>query len=323
VGECINLAVAPINLTATASSTEVTDIDLTWTDALGSALPTTQYEVYQAYVENGLYVLVGSEVTTSYTVENLQQDTLYWFKVVAVNSLSTSPPSEAASAVTGAIAPTPINVVATPLLTTPASIQVTWDEGTEYTPFETTHYEIYMATYDSPSTNHFTLIGTSQSKAFIIYDLDDDDDYYFRVRAVNDRATSPFSVQDQATTYPVIGLPQNVVATAQPTDLPSIKLTWDEGIGSGADDIVEIYNIVRIYGTTYTAVASTTGREFTDTNLLPQGRYSYSIAARWYTDKWYNSGGINSNYETTFNEYNGNQMGDNQMGDEQLGGRTL
>jgi predicted phage tail protein len=319
VGECINLAVAPINLTVTSSNTEVTELDLEWEDALGSTLPTTQYEVYQSGTELGLYALISSQAGTTLTVANLQQNESYWFKVRSINSLSTSPPSEAVGAVTGAIAPTPINVDATPLLTIPASIALTWDEGTEYTPVATLYYNIFTSLSIGGTK---TLQGTSATTDFIIDDLSENTTYFLWVQAVNSLAVSPVSSTLTQITYPLVSKPISFVADALPSEVPSIQLTWEKGIGTSPEELQ--YDVYRLEGASsvgiYTLIESTYNTEVVDSGLEPTTQYWYYLIAR---DSSNTSEETSKITETTFNEYNGNQMGDNQMGDEQLGGRTL
>ena len=84
----------PTNLTATTVSTN--QIFLTW----NSVSNATSYYVYRATSPSGTYTMAATPTTTTYTDSSLTQNTIYYYKVQAMNSSGLSSFSAIANATT-------------------------------------------------------------------------------------------------------------------------------------------------------------------------------------------------------------------------------
>ena len=84
----------PTNLTATTVSTN--QIFLTW----NSVSNATSYYVYRATSPSGTYTMAATPTTTTYTDSSLTQNTIYYYKIQAMNSSGLSSFSAIANATT-------------------------------------------------------------------------------------------------------------------------------------------------------------------------------------------------------------------------------
>lgn len=85
-------------------STTTNSVDLDWTDSVDQGSPTTPpvtYKVYRSATSNGTYAQVGTSSTSAYTNTGLQPNTIYYYKVSALDSANPANESAKSSAISG------------------------------------------------------------------------------------------------------------------------------------------------------------------------------------------------------------------------------
>jgi large repetitive protein len=177
---------AASNLIANALSQ--TTIRLDWSENPTPQFNETNYEVYQSVQPGGPYkfiAIVGQNITT-YTQTNLNPNTLYYFRVRAINLTGASAGSNEANAKTivDSKAPTaPKNLAATS--STRYSVSLNWEKSTD--DVGVTKYEVYVNGLKSYYTT---------DTSFVVSGLISSQSYNFTVRAVDFAGNaSPFSNQ--------------------------------------------------------------------------------------------------------------------------------
>ncbi len=178
---------APANLNATAISK--TQIKLVWSANPNPAFKQTNFEVYQATASGGPYKLVAfiHPDSVSYTASGLNANTVYYYKVRAVNNTAASATAGPANALTQAdlTPPTaPANLRSG--VVTQTSAQLIWDAATD--DVGVTNYDIYVNGVKSYSIGNQT--------NFTVYNLTEGQTYTFLVKARDLSGNiSPFSNQ--------------------------------------------------------------------------------------------------------------------------------
>lgn len=179
---------APDNLNATSEST--TKISLEW-DSVTSA---ASYYIYRATSNFGTYTRIGTVIGTSYTDDNLTDDTTYYYKVQAVNSSGSSVYSSVARAITGdesdSDLDTPDSLTAT--AKSDNEISLDWNSVSG-----ATSYYVYRATLYS---GNYTKIDTVTTSSYTDDNLSANKTYYYKVKAHKSTDTSDYSSTVHATT---------------------------------------------------------------------------------------------------------------------------
>ena len=171
--------VAPTGLAGTATSP--TAIRITWTAAVGA----TAYTVEQA-TGSGAFATVGSVSGIEFSTSNLQPSTDYRFRVRGLRGAEQGPFSGDVTVRTQGTAPVllvaPTGVGgSSPAATT---IRVVWNPVNS-----ATAYDVQQATL----TGAFATVNRVTGTDYLASGLAPTTDYRFRVRAVRDTATGPFS----------------------------------------------------------------------------------------------------------------------------------
>lgn len=164
---------APSNLLATTLSK--TSIRLDWNQSLTPNYNETGFEIYQATAAGGPYTLVAitQADAASYTVNDLQAKTTYYYKLRSVNNTGASSATTEANATTDAdqSAPTaPANLTITG--STASSIAVSWTASSDDVGVE--QYQIYV---------NGTLAYLTTTTSFIVNNLQSGTVYNIYVRA--------------------------------------------------------------------------------------------------------------------------------------------
>lgn len=248
----------PLDLAATAVSR--TQIDLRWTDGSGNE---TAFQVER----DGAVVATLPAGTTSFSDTGLAEDTAYVFRVRAVNGAGASLWSNSATATTLDTPPTaPTNLVAHGVSF--MRIDLTWT-GSDDADF----YEIEI----SKDGVIFAFHRRSFETTAMLFELEPDTTYFFRVRGINSGGASPYSNVASARTEATAPLaPSGLTATAVSSS--RIDLAWTDG--STSEDRFDIerstdgraFRLVGSVGPNVTRFSDTT-------RVRPATSYTYRIRA--------------------------------------------
>ncbi|WP_298607129.1 fibronectin type III domain-containing protein [uncultured Spirosoma sp.] len=260
---------APTKLGATAASYR--SIDLTWTD---NATNEIGFEIERS--TNGTtftkLVEVGQNVTT-YTNTSLSENTKYYYRVRAINTVGNSGYTNVADATTPLRWPPPTDLKAEAVSAT--QITLSWtDNATSESSFDIER---------STNGTTFTKIGSAASngKSYQSTGLSADTKYYYRVRAVfNDPDGTTYysaysNVATATTQSGTPAAPTNLNATAASTS--QINLSWTDNASTETDFEIERSTDGNNFARIATVTANVT--TFQNTGLTENTRYYYRVRA--------------------------------------------
>lgn len=273
---------APSGLTAVAQS--VDQIDLSWTDNSSGTEQEDEFRIYRCTGGTGAcdwpgeytqIATVGTDVTT-YSDTGLSSNTTYSYVVTAWNSEGESAGSNEADDTTDPDAPAaPSGLTVTTDSTSQLTVDWTDNASTE------TGYEIQISLNGTSWSNEDIGLAANTVQ-YVDTGLDDNEQYYYRVRAKNATGASAWSNADSA--YTDIDAPSSLTATqgAGASSDDTINLSWSmTGVGDGdADTGVEVHRSTD-GGSTYslhsTEAAGSTS--FSDTGLPDSTEFYYKVRA--------------------------------------------
>ena len=302
----------------TAESAGRDSISLSWTVPNNNGTPITGYQI-QSGDGTEAYENIStdrgdqnSNTVTEDTDTGLDPATKYYYRIRALTgeadtvgawSAEDSTTEGAASATTGggAVPAMPGNLeiaLGTATTATPPgngldTLSLTWEEPADKGGSDITGYKVQRWNGDDSDWDVIgtpTAVGTTDDP-YVDDGLTRGTTYYYRVAAVNDEGTGPYTPNmpgtPMAATTP--NVPQNVTATALGPD--SIRVTWDEPVDNGADIngyMLQIWEFaIPAIGDTAAVPAQwsdppieisgagTTMRTFTD--LEPNIRYDFQV----------------------------------------------
>src|SRR5207245_1751346 len=166
----------------------------------------TNYKIYRSSSSGaeGYLTTVGN--VTSYTNTGLSSGITYFYKVAAVNSASTSPQSNEASARTVTPPSAPQNLQATGGA---GNVTLSWQAPSSNGGSSITNYKIYRS---STSGTEGYLVTVGNVTSYTNTGLTVGHTYFYKVTAVNSVGTSPQSNEASATTFTIPSAPQNLQA---------------------------------------------------------------------------------------------------------------
>jgi hypothetical protein len=260
---------SPVDLAATAVSRS--QIDLRWSDVSGNE---TGFQIQRStgnpFEAPVIVATVGPNVT-SYSDTGLPEDSGFGYRVRAVNGAGASHWSNGASATTLDTAPSaPANLVATAI--TFQRIDLRWSASDD-----ADNYEVEQST----NGVDFVQISRPNVTEMMIFGLQSQTTYFFRVRAVNSGGPSPYSNVASATT-----LGEN--QPAAPTELRATTLSGSKILLQWRDNSVNEtrFEIERSTGGgpfqragTAQANSQSVTQSFTDTGLKRSTTYVYRVRA--------------------------------------------
>jgi fibronectin type 3 domain-containing protein len=272
---------APANLAATAVSG--TQIDLTWTAAIGTV---DGYRVERSTNNGTTWTQVATGLTlTSYSDTGLTAGATYWYRVFAYNAQGDSLASNVASATTpGGLPAAPSGFTATPSVISPDPPFVTlaWiDNATNEQNFRLERALASAGPYTVTATLGSSA-GTGGSVTYVDTTVQPKMTYWYRVAATNASGASPYAGPLSGVTPGEIPQqPENLRVTK--TQKNAITLAWDD-----RSDNELGFNIQRSTGggawiTVGTVGANKTG--YKDNGLTSKTTYSYRVQA-------YNADGV-------------------------------
>src|SRR3989475_7162570 len=258
------LAVAPsppTGLTATAVASS--QINLSWAppaDNGGSAI--TGYKVERSSDGGSTWITLvansGSTATT-YSDTGLTHSTSYAYRVSSINSVGTSSPSNTASAITLAVAPSLPSALTATAVSSSSQINLSWTAPTDNGGSAITGYMIERST--DGGTTWSTIVSNSGSTATTYSDtgLMHGATYTYRVSAINSVGTGSPSSTASATTLAVAPSPPTGL-TATAVSSSQVNLSWAPPADNGGSAITG-YKIERSAdgGPTRSPLAANTG----------------------------------------------------------------
>ena len=257
-----NLPADPANLRAT--NVTQTQIDVAWDDLSTSE---TGFELEKAVGAAGSFSLLYSPLAdaTSYSDQAVSPETLYRYRIRAVNAAGASGYSNILSV--AAAPPSPTGTTASALSAT--SVQVGWTDNSA----AETGFEVERGN-GSPGQN-FIALGSVGSNTTTYRDdtAKAETRYSYRVRAVGAGGKSTYS--PEASVITPLASPAGVALDA-PVDT-SVHLEWEDN--SVTETGFEIQRGLGCPAATFTTIA-TVGvnvTDFTDDTVLPQRTYSYRM----------------------------------------------
>lgn len=169
---------APSGLTATTLSQ--TEIKLNWSIDPSPTNMETAFELYRATSQDGPYKLVAfvPARTTTYTAEDLDANTRYYFIMRAINATAGSAVTSPASSLTESdvTKPTPPGNLRTGSLY-PNGVELVWDASTD---------DVGIAKYDIYVNGNLAhTVTDGDATSFSVYNLNNGVPYTFVVRAVD------------------------------------------------------------------------------------------------------------------------------------------
>src|SRR5881409_3258636 len=274
----------PSGLAAAAVSSS--QINLSWTaptDNGGSAI--TGYKVERS-TDGGttwstLVANTGSS-TTTYSDTGVTHTTTYTYRVSAINSIGTSPPSNTASATTPIASPSPPTGLAATAVSS-SQIGLTWTGPTDNGGAVITGYKIERSTDGGITWTTLVANTGSTSTAYSDIGLAHTTAYTYRVSAINSVGTGSPSATASSTTLSVApSSPTGLTATASSSS-SQINLSWTAPADNGGSAITG-YKIERSTdgGTTWSVLVANTGSaatSYSDTGLTHTTSYAYRISA--------------------------------------------
>ena len=177
---------APTSVSGTSGATQVS---LSWTaPASNGGATITDYVVQYSTSNSGGFSTFadGTSTSTSATVTGLTNNTVYYFKVAAVNSVGTSDYSTVSSGVRPASLPPVISTVTVG----DGSLTFTWNAITH----GGDNYRIYWGT-DSTFATAYSYTGTTLT-TYTVSSLTNGTTYYFRVAGWNNSVTPQIATTD-------------------------------------------------------------------------------------------------------------------------------
>lgn len=247
------------NVSATPQS--ASQIYLTW-NKVNDAVA---YHVYRS--SSGTYTKITTTTTPYYADTYLSTGTTYYYKVQAVYNGETGPYSDAVPVTTltaGGALMQPTNVKAE--IRDTNQVYLAWDVVSS-----ALHYDIYRAT--SPAGSYTKLVSVN-TPFYTDLNLASGITYYYKIQAVNNTSSSPYSDSVQAQTpldHNALAAAANVSATGLSPSQVYVK--WD------AVDTATFYHVycsTSLTGT-YDMVATVASPFHVDTNLAPGTAYFYKI----------------------------------------------
>ena len=193
---------------------------LSWTDPSDATITQWQYRSKVASADYGDWTDIPNSRadTTSYTVPNLVNGTVYIFRVRAVNSSGDGAKSVAASATPAPVPAKPAGFTATP---GDRQVVLSWRDPSDST--------IIKWEYRSKTTGDYgdwTQISTGASTtSYTVASLNNGTEYTFQVRASN--ASGAGEASDAKSATPAPPVPAQPVVTAVAGD-GQVKLTWTD-----------------------------------------------------------------------------------------------
>ena len=276
---------APSQVTGLATTAvSDTEIDLAWNIPANNAYSISVYNVLRSV--DGTTWTSFTTATNSYSDTGLTADTVYHYKVSAVNILGTGPESAVSQQRTFGLPDPVTSITLTPQSTT--QIDLSWTQPN----LNGFPLSAYTVQYSTNSGTTWTTLATQTSTTYTSTALTQNTVYDYRINTANSFGNTDGSI-NTATTYPIA---TNLISGTTQSDT-EIQVTWNAIAGNGSVQ----YSLEKSddSGVTWTPLSIyLTGTTHTDTGLTPLTGYNYRVAS--VNSAGLSSPSISSNTVTTF-----------------------
>lgn len=262
----LNISARTLHLpidTFTATTISESQIDLAWTDSNQEG---TGFEIQiSTDNENFSTLEIIDDITTdTYSAVDLLEGVQYYFRLRVIDTINQNTSDFiTANAVTNLITPT--NLVATASSNT---ITLTWEDNTT----KEKNYTVEQ----SLDGIAFVVLTTELARDTITFEvpgLDEETEYFYRVRATSNIAVSEYSNTDSDTT--TIAIPTNLALEVLSDT--EILVTWDDSSNIEDNYVLERSLDGVTFGTVFNLAPDTVS--YNDTGLTPGTMYFYRIKA--------------------------------------------
>ena len=264
---------APTSVYGTSGNAQVS---LSWyAPSSNGGAAITDYLVQYSTSSSGSFTPFsdGTSTTTTATVTGLTNNTVYYFKVAAVNSAGTSSYSDVSASVT----PRSVPPVVSSVTAGNGSLTFTWNAITH----GGDNYRLYYGT-DSTFASAYTYTGTTLT-SYTVSSLTNGTTYYFRVAGWNNSVTPQIATTDWSTNASGVpgaaSAPTSVVATSGRSGM---SVSWTAPSSNGGSAITDyVVQYTTSAGGSYTTFSdgTSTTTSATITGLTAGSTYYVRVAA--------------------------------------------
>jgi len=272
-----NVPSAPQNLNAVTFNN--TRIDLTWDVPASVGTGIINYWIERESPVGGGFAFIANSSVTSYSDLSLTQNTIYNYKVRALNSIGYGVFSNQDNDRTHGVPDAPINLSFT--TDGVSSITVDWDSPVYTGGVPLTAYTIDQAqgiggTFFTATPNHPTTPTDKTYNALL-----QSTNYIYKIAAKNTYGTGAYSANLTAGTFAGPSEPENFLAVFNSTRPYSVNLSWSVPLDDGGEPILGYLIQRKDLGGVYQQIGNVTNSTFTfiDTNLINLATHTYRIAA--------------------------------------------
>jgi fibronectin type 3 domain-containing protein len=261
--ECLTVPSEPSTISIENPTTS--SLNISWNSVKGAS----SYKLFRSLSANGTYNEVDSESIkeqSSYTVTGLDDNTLYYFKVKAVNSTGSSEYSSYASGRTQLQPPAPPTDLAISEIEEDR-VQLNWNDVSD-----ATSYLIYLSQQSStiPSQHNYS----STTNSISISGLNPGETYYVWVSSVK---VETEGAKSSAKTFQMIPKrPSSVSVSIGSPGYSQVQISWEQVVGATKYMVKRSSSIYSVFSELQIVYNNTS---FTDDSVDPNNRYYYKIVA--------------------------------------------
>jgi len=262
----------PRNLAAYSGNNKAV---LSWdVPASDGGSPIKGYDIYRSTIAGSeVFYASGGNITT-YTDTNVSINTMYYYKVKAVNWFGVSDFSnEAGVFIQGPSVPAPPRNLRIEQVN--HALKLVWEVPVTDGGSQITNYRIYRAT---ASGMEQPLVVIGNTTTYTDMNLSVGVRYYYQVSAINAIGEGNKSNEANEVCAVLPSQPRNLTATYD-TTANAVRLNWESPADTGGTSITA-YKIYRgYYSGTWSYITSVSALGYVDTNIAQGQRYYYVVSA--------------------------------------------